>query len=181
MAYFIPEFDIQISEDRSSLIIVDNQLDWDSAIDSDWSIKVVSAFATDLEVNIDKTITREDLGLETTAIEAGFEIEIPASSLIDGAALVPDSVYNVTLQLEESDVVVASLESQEVIYKEASEFVAELAMALNIYYPKYKASELVVISQAAIIKLEYCADNQTSTGEVIEILKYFKSLIEGND
>ena len=180
MAYFIPTFDILISDDRKSLIIADNQRHWDSVIDSDWSIKVVSEYS-DIEVSINKTITREDLGLETTDIKEDFEIEIPAELLIDDAEYVPDSIYNVTIQLVESDVVVASIEDKEVIYEEATGYVAEKAMSLRVAYIKIENSEPVVNNQALIIKLEYCADMQSADGEVIEILEYFKDLISGND
>lgn len=176
MAYFIPQFDVQVSDDRASILIADDETDWTAVIDSDFSIRIVSEYESELGISIDKTITRTDLGLETTDIIEGFEFTIPAALLIDSAEVVPDSIYIVYLQLVETDAVVAYLERKEVIYSEMNSFIDEETLNLNINYPSYKLAENIVIDNALKYRLLVAADYGADS-DVIEILKYFKSLI----
>jgi len=176
---FYPTFDVVMSDDKSSIILKDNSNKWPGVINMPFSITVKS-YAPEISVDIDETLSMEDLELSTGDVRDGFEFTIPISLLSSELSLIPDSVYNISINFLEDDEVIASSERKEVLYGNVSDFVSQKAMSLNVHYPVYDKSLEVVTLYAYLIAIITAADYDDD-GKVVEVLAKLNEIIQSND
>jgi hypothetical protein len=140
----------------------------------------VKSYAPEISVDIDETLSMEDLELSTGDVRDGFEFTIPISLLSSELSLIPDSVYNISINFLEDDEVIASSERKEVLYGNVSDFVSQKAMSLNVHYPVYDKSLEVVTLYAYLIAIITAADYDDD-GKVVEVLAKLNEIIQSND
>lgn len=173
---FVPNFSVACSLDRMSIIIQDAENNWPGIVNLPFKITITSAYPDDLGVAISVELTNENLALPESTLQQGFEIEIPISTIDADLSVVPDSIYTVKLEVLQDDIVFDSKTVVSLIYNAVKNYIASLAFEINISYPKYeKASNLIEEYSKIIMMLK--AFDGSDNGKVIEVLKYFKTLL----